>query len=94
MTAFITAQGLSKIAMLSVSLGALLNIVLNPVFIYALGLGVKGLRLLPQFRRRRPPFSLWPFFLGKNPSASVFGNSASASEPLSQSWRSVFPPSS
>ena len=58
--AFITAQGLSKIAMLSVSLGALLNIVLNPVFIYALGLGVKG--AAPSAVRRAASAVFWPFF--------------------------------
>lgn len=39
---FILTQGYSFIAMGSVLLGALINIVLDPVFIFTLGMGVKG----------------------------------------------------
>lgn len=39
---FITAQGKAKIAMYSVLIGAGLNIILDPIFIFMLGMGVKG----------------------------------------------------
>lgn len=39
---FITAQGKSFIAMLSVLIGAVLNIVLDPIFIFGFGMGVRG----------------------------------------------------
>lgn len=39
---FITAQGLAKEAMLSVIIGAALNIVLDPLFIFVLNMGVSG----------------------------------------------------
>lgn len=42
MNGFITAQGKSKIAMYTVLIGAALNIVLDPVFIFVFGLGVRG----------------------------------------------------
>ncbi|MBQ9845920.1 MAG: MATE family efflux transporter [Oscillospiraceae bacterium] len=42
MNSFISAQGFAKISMLTVVIGAVLNIILDPIFIYALGLGVKG----------------------------------------------------
>lgn len=42
---FITAQGQSRIAMLSVLIGAVLNIVLDPVFILVFKMGVKGAAL-------------------------------------------------
>ncbi len=42
---FITAQGSSFIAMLSVSIGAAANIALDPLFIFALDMGVKGAAL-------------------------------------------------
>lgn len=42
---FITAQGQSKIAMLSVVIGAVLNIALDPIFIFAFKMGVKGAAL-------------------------------------------------
>lgn len=45
LNAFITAQGFAKIGMKTVIIGAVLNIVLDPVFIFALGMGVKGAAL-------------------------------------------------
>ena len=45
MNAFVTAQGYSKIAMLSVVIGAVTNIVLDPLFIYVFGMGVRGAAL-------------------------------------------------
>ena len=39
---FITAQGQSKTAMFSVLIGAIFNIILDPIFIFALNLGIKG----------------------------------------------------
>ena len=45
MNAFVTAQGYSKIAMLSVVIGAATNIALDPLLIYVFGMGVKGAAL-------------------------------------------------
>lgn len=45
MNAFITAQGFSKISMLTVLIGAVCNIVLDPIFIFTLNMGVKGAAL-------------------------------------------------
>lgn len=42
LNAFITSQGFATIAMKTVMIGAGLNLVLDPVFIYVFGLGVKG----------------------------------------------------
>lgn len=42
---FITAQGFTKISMISVLIGAIVNVVLDPLFIFALGMGVKGAAL-------------------------------------------------
>ena len=42
MNSFVTAQGFARKAMGSVLLGAVMNIVLDPVFIFALDMGVKG----------------------------------------------------
>ena len=39
---FINAQGFSKIAMLSVMSGALINLILDPLFIFTFDLGIKG----------------------------------------------------
>ena len=40
--AFIISQGQSRTAMMAVLLGAASNIILDPIFIFALGMGVKG----------------------------------------------------
>ena len=45
MNAFISAQGFAKTAMLSVLIGAICNIALDPVFIFGLGMGVRGAAL-------------------------------------------------
>ncbi|MBQ9978726.1 MAG: MATE family efflux transporter [Clostridia bacterium] len=45
MNAYITAQGATKVSMTSVLIGAVCNIALDPIFIYGLGLGVKGAAL-------------------------------------------------
>ena len=45
MNAFISAQGFTGVSMLSVVVGAVANIVLDPIFIYGLNMGVKGAAL-------------------------------------------------
>lgn len=42
LNSFITCQGFARTSMLTVLIGAVLNIVLDPIFIFVLGLGVKG----------------------------------------------------
>ncbi len=45
MGAFITAQGYTKISMITVLIGAVSNIILDPIFIFGFKLGVKGAAL-------------------------------------------------
>lgn len=45
MNAYITAQGFAKIGMLTVLIGAVSNIVLDPIFIFTLDMGVQGAAL-------------------------------------------------
>lgn len=45
MNPFITAQGATKTSMLSVVIGAVLNIALDPLFIFTFGMGVRGAAL-------------------------------------------------
>ena len=45
MNPFITTQGFAKISMLTTIIGAVINIVLDPIFIFVLGMGVKGAAL-------------------------------------------------
>lgn len=45
MNAFITAQGFAKTGMLSVLIGAVANIILDPIFIFGFDMGVRGAAL-------------------------------------------------
>ena len=45
MNPFVTTQGFAKISMMTTVIGAGINIVLDPIFIFALGMGVKGAAL-------------------------------------------------
>ena len=42
MNYFINAQGFAKIGMLTVSIGAVMNIILDPIMIFGLNMGIKG----------------------------------------------------
>lgn len=42
LNAFITAQGFAKTSMITVSIGAIINIILDPIFIFYFKMGVKG----------------------------------------------------
>ena len=42
MNAFITAQGFTKTSMITVLIGAILNCILDPIFISVLGMGAGG----------------------------------------------------
>lgn len=66
---FITAQGQSKIAMMSVLIGAVLNIALDPVFIFVCKMGVRGAALatiISQFAS-----ALWTFRFLCSPGTSL-----------------------
>ena len=45
MNYFITAQGFARTGMLSVAIGAVSNIILDPIFIFGFGMGVRGAAL-------------------------------------------------
>ena len=45
MNGFINAQGFPKIGMYTVSIGAVLNLILDPIFIFGLNMGVQGAAL-------------------------------------------------
>ena len=45
MNPFVTTQGFAKVAMLTTVIGAVINIVLDPLFIYVFDMGVKGAAL-------------------------------------------------
>lgn len=66
MNAFITAQGFARTGMLSVLIGAVCNIVLDPIFIFACGMGVKGAALATILSQAVSCLWVVSFLLGKH----------------------------
>ena len=62
---FINAQGYPRIGMLTVVLGAALNLVLDPIFIYSLGMGVRGAALATVISQCASAVWVMAFFYGK-----------------------------
>lgn len=65
MNAFITAQGFAKTGMMSVAIGAVCNIILDPVFIYGLHMGVRGAALATITSQAISMVWVLSFLLGK-----------------------------
>lgn len=68
MNAFITAQGFAKTGMLSVLIGAAVNITLDPIFIFGLHMGVKGAALATIISQALSCAWVLSFLLGKKTS--------------------------
>lgn len=65
MNAFITAQGFAKTGMLSVLIGAAANIILDPVFIFGFGMGVRGAALATIISQAMSCIWVLAFLFGK-----------------------------
>ena len=65
MGAFITAQGYTKISMVTVLIGAVSNIILDPVFIFGFKMGVKGAALATIFSQAISCVWVITFLCGK-----------------------------
>ena len=65
MNAFITAQGFAKTGMLSVLIGAVANIILDPVFIFGFGMGVRGAALATVLSQALSCIWVLAFLFGK-----------------------------
>ncbi len=61
MNAFITAQGFATTGMLTVLIGAVCNIVLDPLFIFGLKMGVRGAALATVISRASPACGSFAF---------------------------------
>lgn len=66
MNTFITAQGYTKISMISVLIGAVCNIALDPIFIFSLNMGVKGAALATILSQAISCVWVITFLCGKN----------------------------
>ena len=65
MNAYITAQGFATVSMKTVLIGALLNTALDPLFIFALGLGVRGAALATVISQAVSAVWVMTFLTGK-----------------------------
>ena len=65
MNVFITAQGFTKVSMLSVIIGAVFNIILDPIFIFGFDMGVKGAALATVISQAISAIWVLKFLFGK-----------------------------
>lgn len=65
LNAFITAQGFSRISMTTVLIGAVTNIILDPILIFGFGMGVKGAALATIISQGVSAVWVLKFLLGK-----------------------------
>ena len=63
---FIACQGKTVISMVSTLIGAILNIILDPIFIFGFGLGVKGAAYATIISQTASAIWVLSFLLGKN----------------------------
>ena len=66
MNPFITTQGFAKISMLTTVIGAVINIILDPVFIFGLDMGVSGAALATIISQVVSAIWVLRFLTGKN----------------------------
>ena len=66
LNAFISAQGFSKISMLTVVIGAVTNILLDPIFIFGLNMGVQGAAVATVMSQALSAILAFWFLSGKN----------------------------
>ncbi len=85
MNAYITAQGFAKTSMYTVLIGAVCNIVLDPIFIFGLGMGVRGAALATVISQGISCCWVMAFLLGKKTVWRIRG------ENLRLSWKLLAP---
>ncbi len=66
MNPFITTQGFAKISMMTTVIGAVINIILDPIFIFVFDMGVKGAALATVLSQMVGAMWILKFLTGKN----------------------------
>ena len=76
MNTFITSQGFARTGMLSVLIGAVANLILDPVFIFGFQMGVRGAALATILSQALSCIWVLSFLFGKRDGAAVSRNTA------------------
>ncbi|MEG1105854.1 MAG: MATE family efflux transporter [Eubacterium sp.] len=71
LNAFINTQGFAKIGMYTVLIGAVLNIVLDPIFIFVFGMGVRGAALATIISQAVSAIWVFNFLMGKKTTIKI-----------------------
>lgn len=71
LNAFITAQGFAKISMMTISIGAVLNIILDPILIFGMNLGVKGAAIATIISQAASAFFVLWFLLSEKTNLKI-----------------------
>lgn len=71
MNAYINTQGFAKIGMSTVLIGAIINIILDPVFIFGFGMGVKGAALATIISQGVSALWVLQFLFSKNSTIKI-----------------------
>ena len=85
MNMFISAQGATTVSMLSVLIGAVANIILDPIFIFTFGMGVKGAALATIISQALSAVWIIAFLSGKRTVLKIKKNN------LVLKWRIIAP---
>lgn len=71
MNMFITAQGFATISMITTVVGAISNIILDPIFIYAFGMGVQGAAIATVISQALSAIWIVSFLFGKKTALKI-----------------------
>lgn len=71
LNAFISAQGFAKTSMMTVMIGAVANIILDPIFIFGLGMGVAGAALATILSQALSMIWILKFLTGKKTTLKI-----------------------
>lgn len=71
MNAFITAQGFASVSMRTTLIGAVINILLDPLFIFVLGLGVRGAAIATVLAQTASAVWVLTFLFGKKTTLKI-----------------------
>ncbi len=72
LNSFISTQGFAKFSMLTVIIGAVSNIILDPILIFGLNMGVKGAALATVLSQALSTIWVFKFFIGNNTKLKIY----------------------